>query len=165
MFSQTPEQITSMEAPQPRSSMEGVHDLQDLEYLLYDLADMYRRYQQQMKSRYKLSSLDVDIIHLIVTRGQKKMKEIGDYFQVKLSTLTSIIDKLERQEYVRRTSTPDDRRVVFLEVTRKGKSVHEQYAQYFQLLAEKAGTTLDDDQFESLILGLKKIVAASHMTD
>jgi DNA-binding MarR family transcriptional regulator len=47
------------------------------------------------------------------------MKAISEAFHIKLSTLTSIIDKAEGNRIVRRVNSKKDRRVVFLETTKK----------------------------------------------
>jgi len=97
----------------------------------------------------------MEIIQLVVMDGRKKMKEIGQHFNVKLSTLTSIIDKIERQRLVKRVNSQKDRRVVFLEVTKKGQRLYESYTQYLHVIAQMMRRSMDDEQFLALIQGLE----------
>lgn len=132
-------------------------DVKQLQEHLYELTEVYRKHQQYIKTRYKISSLDMEIIQFIVLQGPKKMKEIGDHFQIKLSTLTSIIDKIENQKLVKRVNSKDDRRVVYLETSRKGKNLYDQYQMYLGTMAEEMRGSMTDDEFNGFLAGLKKL--------
>lgn len=126
-----------------------------LEKSLRTLSDVYRKHQDYIKTKYQISALEMEIIQLVVLEGRKKMKEIGTHFNVKLSTLTSIIDKIERQRLVKRVNSQKDRRVVFLEVTKKGQRLYENYSQYLHVIAQMMRRSMDDDQFQALVQGLE----------
>jgi DNA-binding MarR family transcriptional regulator len=126
-----------------------------LEKSLRTLSDVYRKHQDYIKTKYRISALEMEIIQLVVLDGRKKMKEIGQHFNVKLSTLTSIIDKIERQRLVKRVNSQKDRRVVFLEVTKKGQRLYESYSQYLHVIAQMMRRSMDDDQFLALVQGLE----------
>ncbi|MEO0472785.1 MAG: MarR family transcriptional regulator [Bacteroidota bacterium] len=128
-----------------------------LETQLFNLADVFRKHQEYIKTKYKISSLEMEIIQLIVNQGKKKMKEIGQHFNIKLSTLTSIIDKIERQKLVKRVNSKDDRRVVFLEVTKKGQTLHMNYSKYIQSVASDLENVMDQGAFMSFVEGLEKM--------
>lgn len=132
-------------------------ELAKLEKSLYDLADVYRKHQAYIKTKYKISALDMEILQLVVVEGPKKMKEIGDHFQIKLSTLTSIIDKIERNRLVKRVNSRLDRRVVFLEASPKGKQVYADYSNHIQLIARMMQNSLNDQQFNALIEGMDRL--------
>ena len=132
-------------------------ELAKLEKSLYDLADVYRKHQAYIKTKYKISALDMEILQLVVVEGPKKMKEIGDHFQIKLSTLTSIIDKIERNRLVKRVNSRHDRRVVFLEASPKGKQVYEDYSNHIQLIASMMQNSLSPQQFNALLEGMDRL--------
>ncbi len=132
-------------------------ELARLEKSLYDLADIYRKHQSYIKLKYKITALDMEILQLVVIEGPKKMKEIGEHFQVKLSTLTSIIDKIERSRLVKRVNSRNDRRVVHLQATPKGKKVYGDYSNHIQLVAERLQNSLDAQQFSALLTGMDKL--------
>lgn len=130
-----------------------------LEKSLYDLNDVYRKHQEYIKTKYKISGLEMEIIQLIVMEGKKKMKDIGKHFNVKLSTLTSIIDKIERQRLVKRENSKDDRRVVFLEITPKGKKLYNDYSNYIKVISQLMLNSMEEKQFSAFIEGLEKMSA------
>jgi len=129
--------------------------VESLETSLSALSDVYRKHQEYIKAKYKISALEMEIIQLVVLEGPKKMKEIGQHFNVKLSTLTSIIDKIERQRLVKRVNSSSDRRVVFLEVTKKGHKLYENYSNYLNVIAQTMRNAMDDQQFGALVHGLQ----------
>jgi len=59
---------------------------------------------------------------LIIASGQKmSMKEIAATFDVSNSTATAYVDQLEKKGFVARVRCTEDRRQVFIEVTKAGK--------------------------------------------
>ena len=146
-----------MSSTSPTASVRQDEDVKKLQEYLYELTEVYRKHQHYIKLKYKISSLDMEIIQLIVLQGPKKMKEIGDHFQIKLSTLTSIIDKIENQKLVKRVNSRDDRRVVYLETTRKGKNLYDQYHMYLSEMTREMRGEMNDSEFEGFLLGLQKM--------
>ncbi len=150
-----------MKSNSPIEPVDLAPGIQELQQHLYELTEVYRKHQQYIKVRYKISSLDMEIIQLVVSQGPQKMKEIGGHFQVKLSTLTSIIDKIEEQKLVKRVNSKDDRRVVFLDVTRKGKLLYEQYHHYLGMMAQSMTEKMTEGEFSGFLAGLRKVVMAA----
>ena len=131
-----------------------------LEKSLYDLSDIYRKHQQYIKVKYKISALEMEIIQLIVLQGPKKMKDIGEHFQIKLSTLTSIVDKIENQKLVKRVNSKEDRRVVFLEVARKGARIYDNYSRYIHRISQAMKNNMNDELFFAFVQGIKTMSEA-----
>lgn len=128
-----------------------------LEKSLYELNEVYRKHQDYIKTKYKISALEMEIIQLIVLDGKKKMKEVGEHFNVKLSTLTSIIDKIERQRLVKRVNSKEDRRVVYLEVTQKGNKLYKDYSNYIQVVSQLMQQSMKQGSFSAFVEGLEKM--------
>lgn len=55
------------------------------------------------------------------------MKEIAAHYQLKLSTLTSVVDKAEKHEILCRCASKEDRRVVLVDTTEHGKIIFHDY--------------------------------------
>jgi len=94
-----------------------------LERTLKELVLAFNNQRLDILDRYKVGELEVDIIRFLEDHEQKKMKEVGDYFKIKLSTLTSTIDKLEKNKLVKRKSSKEDRRVIYIRPTPKGQNL------------------------------------------
>ena len=128
-----------------------------LEKSLFNLSDVYRKHREYIKVKHKVSALEMEIIQYIATDGKKKMKEIGEHFNTKLSTLTSIVDKIERQKLVKRVNSHEDRRVVFLDVTKKGQKLYRDYNQHIQVVSQMMRKSMNDDRFVAFVQGLEKM--------
>ena len=148
----------------PTQILERVEDQQllELETSLIELRDVFRKHQNFIKEKYKISALEMEIIQFVALEGRKKMKEIGEAFNIKLSTLTSIIDKIERQKLVKRVNSKTDRRAVYLDLTPKGKKLYERYSQYIHVMALLMKRTISEENFGIFVQELKKITQLSH---
>lgn len=126
-----------------------------LEQHLYILTEVQRKQNEYIKVKYNVNSLEMEIIQFIVLNGKKKMKEIGEHFRIKLSTLTSTIDKIERQKLVKRVNSKNDRRVVYLEATSKGTKIYEDYFEYLKSVSQIMEENLEKDQMRALVIGIE----------
>lgn len=131
--------------------------LHKLEHSLIMLRDVFRKHQRYIKDHFKISELEMEILQYVAINGKKKMKDIGEYFNVKLSTLTSIIDKIERQKFVKRINSKNDRRAVYLDLTPKGEKMYEKYSHYIHVMAKLMKRTIRPDSFETFVEELEKI--------
>ncbi len=122
-----------------------------------DLSEVRRKHHEYIKAKHDVNGLEMEIIQWIVLNGKKKMKEVSEHFNVKFSTLTNIVDKIERQKYVIRKNSKEDRRVVFLEVTKKGKKLYESYTKHIQVMAQLMAQEMENGEFEVLVEGLEKM--------
>lgn len=138
-------------------SAENALAVDRLEKSLFIMSDIYRKHRDYIRTKHKISSLEMEILQLIILDGPKKMKEIGKHFNIKLSTLTSIIDKVEKQKLVQRNNSRDDRRVVFLEVTRKGRKVYEDYSRYIQAMSVMMSKSLGEARIDAFLQGIDQI--------
>lgn len=108
-----------------------------------------------------LSDLSVTEIHTIEAIGYKTsrtMSEVANDLNITVGTLTTAINKLIKKEYVSRKRIESDRRVVLIELTRKGKLAHRLHERFHrQMVKETLDSMLED---EAMALGR----ALSNMT-
>ncbi|MEL6632475.1 MAG: MarR family transcriptional regulator [Bacteroidota bacterium] len=130
-------------------------NLDQLEQHLFTLSDIYRKHQEYIKAKHKITGLEMEIIQLVIMEGPQKMKDIGKRFNVKLSTLTSIIDKIEKQRLVKRVNSKEDRRVVFLEVSKKGEKLFDSYRRYLNVIAQMMCRHLGQEHIQALSKGME----------
>lgn len=131
--------------------------LEELEKSLLSLSDIHRKHQHYIRTKYKLNGLEMEILQFIALNGPQRMKDIGEHFHVKLSTLTSIIDKVENQRLVKRVNSRDDRRVVHLELARKGQQVYQQYSRLLQLIGRRVRQQMSEPEYDSLLTGFSEM--------
>ena len=76
------------------------------------------------------SKNEVLIFWLLYRRGEVNMTEVADYIHVPLNTATGIINRMEKNGFILRTRSTEDRRVVHISFSEKGT------AQFDALLSE-----------------------------
>lgn len=137
------------------------NDVKRLEQSLVVLNHAFRKHRDFIKEKFKISALEMELIQFVVQNGAQKMKTVSEYFDIKLSTLTSIIDKAENQRILKRTNSKEDRRVVFLDYTRKGKNIYEEYGKFLHETAMRMQNSLNDERFNHFVESMETFTKIS----
>jgi len=107
-----------------------------------------------------LNEKELFIIAFIGENGSVKMSAIAEYLQAPLSTLTTIVDKLVANKFLLRYNSNDDRRVVKVELDRKGKASYKEFKNRREVMAKKVLGHLSEAEQESLIANLTQLVTS-----
>jgi DNA-binding MarR family transcriptional regulator len=107
-----------------------------------------------------LNEKELFIISFIGENKSVKMSAIADYLQAPLSTLTTIVDKLVANKFLLRYNANDDRRVVKVELDRKGKASYNAFNNRKEILAKKVLGHLSETEQTALIDQLSQLVTA-----
>jgi DNA-binding MarR family transcriptional regulator len=75
------------------------------------------------RPRLELTQAEAHVLAFLQPRTEARINQIHEAFGHRRSTLTSILDRLERSELVERTSDPDDRRGVVVALTPSGAAL------------------------------------------
>jgi DNA-binding MarR family transcriptional regulator len=129
-----------------------------LENILNELVRAFNLRRQSILNRYKVNEMDVEIIRYLTAEDQKKMKEVGEYFNIKLSTLTSTIDKLEKNKLVKRKNSKEDRRVIYIRPTARGANLLNDLEDNVRSLSETLVSETNPPEFDSMIKGLGRLL-------
>ena len=81
--------------------------------------------------------------------------ELGRNAQVKSSTMTDMIDRLEKEKIVERIRDDGDRRVVKVRLTDKGKKIKREFTQKTRKGVETAFSKLSEEEIRTLLDHLK----------
>lgn len=136
-------------------------DVKKLEESLIALNHAFRKHQDFIKTRFKISALEMELIQFVINNGPQKMKAISENFHIKLSTLTSIIDKAENARILKRTNSREDRRVVFLDTTKKGRKIYDEYSQFLRETALRMRANLAEVDFGNFVEGMETFTKIS----
>jgi len=107
-----------------------------------------------------LNEKELFIIAFIGESRSVKMSDIADNIQAPLSTLTTIVDKLVTNKFLLRYNSNDDRRVVKVELDRKGKASYKEFKNRKENMAKKVLGHLSDAEQETLIANLNQLVTS-----
>ena len=91
-------------------------------YLIFTAQQKLRTYMKNvlMKENVKVTTAQAGILFLIKQKSGQSMSELSQILSVDNSTLTGLVDRLERAGFVRRNSDPDDRRALNIDITEAG---------------------------------------------
>lgn len=107
-----------------------------------------------------ISDLSLTEIHTIEAIGmyaEKSMSEVAQILKITVGTLTTAINKLIKKEYVERKRIEEDRRVVLVKLTKKGKLAYRIHEKFHHDMVNTAIDGLSEEEEEVLISSLDKI--------
>jgi len=97
--------------------------------------------------------------------GSRTMSETAATLGVTTGTLTVAVDRLVRKGYVERHRDPTDRRVVRVELTKKGKLAYRMHNKFHTLLMDRLTSPLDGEQRQVLLdtlTGISSFISAQY---
>ena len=84
-----------------------------------------RRLTKGMASQFGLTGPQLTVIKLLESFGDISLSSLSERIRAQNSTVTGIIDRMEREGLVTRERSREDRRVVFIRLTHKGRKLAE----------------------------------------
>ncbi len=82
-----------------------------------------RRITKELARRVELTGPQLTVVKLLETVGDLSLSDLSDRIRAQNSTVTGIIDRMEREGLVVRTRSSEDRRVVHIQLTEKGARI------------------------------------------
>ncbi len=81
-----------------------------------------RRYGRQMQQE-GISGRKISTLRYLIDAGPLTVGQLGDYLCISDSSTSTLIADLKKRGYVTRTRSPDDNRVVMVEITGQGREL------------------------------------------
>ncbi|MFP4077599.1 MAG: MarR family winged helix-turn-helix transcriptional regulator [Bacillota bacterium] len=127
--------------------------------LLVDVFNHILRIEQQhMREKgIKLSINEIHVLEAIQKSEEATMTNVAKKLHVTVGTLTTSINRLVEKGYCERYQTKEDRRKVFIQLTKNGKHVLEVHREFHE---EMIDAVIDDLKLEDnalLIEALEKL--------
>lgn len=98
---------------------------QVLEAILY-LYTESRRITKELARRADLTGPQLTVVKMLEQIGDLSLSELSERIRARNSTVTGIIDRMEREGLVVRERSTQDRRVVYIRLTSKGRKLAEE---------------------------------------
>lgn len=89
--------------------------------------------------------------------GSCTSSELAEVFEVKKSAITAIINRMWEKGLIQRTRDENDRRVVYLTLTDKGKELYLKTEERITRLVESFITSFDQQEIEQFIKTYEKL--------
>jgi DNA-binding MarR family transcriptional regulator len=125
-------------------------------FLVSKIHQLSRRiFNKLLKERgITFNSAQGRILFVLWKKDGIPIKELSEKTQLSKSTLTSMLDRLEKAGHIIREPSSKDRRVIFVKLTEKNKKQHDTYDQVSRVMIELyyKGFTLEEvEEFEGYL--------------
>ena len=101
-----------------------------------------------------ITNNDMHIIEAVGLSGENTMSVVAKKLGITAGSLTTSVNSLVNKKYVTRQRSDEDRRVVFLKLTDKGKRAYEHHREYHSQMTEAVISRLDEEEVPVLIKSL-----------
>lgn len=131
-----------------------------LNELLVQIFDDILQIEEKALRHGTFSDLSVTEMHTLEAIGmytQRTMSEVAQDLKITVGTLTTAINKLIKKEYVVRKRIEEDRRVVLVELTKKGKLAYRIHEKFHNDMIKATVEGLTEEEEKVLISSLEKL--------
>lgn len=104
-----------------------------------------------------ITNNDMHIIEAIGMNEPKNMSTIAREISVTVGTLTIAMNSLVKKGYVLRERGKEDRRVVYISLTERGRAAYVHHARFHKAMIDSISDELTSEEMELLIKTLTKL--------
>lgn len=129
---------------------------QVVEAILY-LTTESRRITKELARRADLTGPQLTVVKILEQVGDLSLSELSERIRAQNSTVTGIIDRMEREALVVRERSKEDRRVVHIKLTAKGQALAREIPLEPMEIFKNALETLNAQETKELMRILTKL--------
>ncbi|MCQ2010160.1 MarR family transcriptional regulator [Sporolactobacillus sp. STSJ-5] len=107
--------------------------------------------------KYGLNPTEFAVLELLDHKGAQPIQKIGERILLASSSITYVVDKLEKKNFIKRKPCPEDRRVTFAEITPQGKEFMDDLFPKHKKAIHELFSGVTDEEKHQLIDHLKKL--------
>lgn len=124
--------------------------------LFRDVMDLEQR--AIITSEYHdITNNDMHVIEAVGLGEPKNMSAIAKVLSVTMGTLTIAMNSLVKKGYVKRTRGKEDRRVVYISLSEKGKGAYQHHEKFHRHMIDEILRDLTAEETEALMKSLTKL--------
>lgn len=131
-----------------------------LNELMVDLFNDILQIEEQALKQGALNDLSVTEMHTLEAIGmytERTMSEVAQDLKITVGTLTTSINKLIKKEYVERKRIEEDRRVVLIKLTKRGKLAYRLHEKFHNDMIKATIDGLSEEEENTLISSLERL--------
>ena len=124
--------------------------------LFRDVMDLEQR--AIITSEYHdITNNDMHVIEAVGLGEPKNMSAIAKVLSVTMGTLTIVMNSLVKKGYVKRKRGKEDRRVVYISLSEKGKGAYQHHEKFHRHMIDEILKDLTEEETEALMKSLTKL--------
>jgi DNA-binding MarR family transcriptional regulator len=131
-----------------------------LNELLVDIFNDILTIEQRALSEGEFKDLSITEIHTIEAIGMyeaRSMSEVAKDLKITVGTLTTAINNLVKKGYVERKRVEEDRRVVLVQLTKRGKLAYRIHDMFHKNMIRETIRDLSEQEEQVLVGSLEKL--------
>ncbi|HJF16643.1 MULTISPECIES: MarR family winged helix-turn-helix transcriptional regulator [Globicatella] len=128
-------------------------------YLVRIFNEIMQIEEESLKSS-EFKDITIKEMHTIEAIGlvdNPTSSQVANKLGITVGTLSVSIQNLVKKDYVERVQSAEDRRIVRLKLTKKGKLLYRLHHKFHTDMVEKTLTDLEIDEAQALIKGLRNL--------
>lgn len=133
------------------------HRVAGLTHFIEFLSGRFKETEGVFASRLEVSERELALLRTLAAEGPMITKALGGRFRVPVSTMTGLVDRMEKKGLVRRVPGRRDRRSIELELTPAGSLALREHGRGIEAIARGMLEALPERDQQALIAILRRI--------
>lgn len=134
------------------------HSLDELLSILFSKSEQMEEDLKKESAIEELSIKQLQCIELIIELQHPNLSELAEKLKITKPSVTAMIDKLEKLQYVERIQSDTDRRSAHVHLTPKGEIAAQLHHNLHHSIAQKLTSSLTESEKDILIVLLSKAI-------
>lgn len=122
--------------------------------LFFEMEKTLKRSMRRCFEDYGITMPQTFVMRVLIRSGKMKLTELSREMKLSNSTVSGIIDRLEKQQLVERIRSEKDKRIVYIKATPKFMQLHNEFLDIAEKKFEKLLDTGTSEEFDVIIEGL-----------
>jgi DNA-binding MarR family transcriptional regulator len=131
--------------------------IDELRRFIEMLSSRFKQTEELFASKLEVSERELALLRTLVEEGPMITKALGGRFGVPVSTMTGLVDRMEKKGLVRRVRGRRDRRAIELEATPAGALALKEHARGLEAVARGILEALPERDQDALITILRRV--------
>ena len=111
----------------------------------------------KLSDYHNMTTNDMHVIEAIGVEEPRNMTAVARALMVTTGTLTISVNSLVKKGYVVRSRGEEDRRVVYISLSERGRRAYEHHAKFHKEMIESVAKELTREEMEVLVKALSKL--------
>ncbi|MFT4415853.1 MarR family winged helix-turn-helix transcriptional regulator [Fredinandcohnia humi] len=112
--------------------------------------------------KYELTTKQSLVIHHVNQANTLTVNDLAQLMDISASAVSQLLNKLEKEKYIKREINPTNRREILISLGSKGYELYEEYDKIDQTIIEKYYSKLSTEemvQFQTIVKKLHTIIS------
>lgn len=132
-------------------------DINNMLVEIYDDVNHIEEYSIKQGTFRDLSITEIHTIEAVGLYGTKNMSEVAAELEITMGTLTTAVDKLIKKDYLKRSRSETDRRIVNISLTNRGKLAYRIHEKFHMDMVREIVNDFSAEEEEILYRSLSKL--------